>query len=79
MNYLLRGWITNLESQGSVALPLLDSPESVQHDILSDVEFVKEGSRKSVRVRFFGSNFSVWNQIRSYFKSRIANLGINSR
>lgn len=79
VNYLLRGWIMNLESQGSVALPLLDSPESVQHDILSDVEFVKEGSRKSVRVRFFGSNFSVWNQIRSYFKSRIANLGINTR
>lgn len=79
VNYLLRGWITNLESQGSVALPLLDSPESVQRDVSMDVEFVKEGRRKSVQVRFFGSKFSVWNRIRSYFASQITSLGINSR
>ncbi|KAJ4978077.1 hypothetical protein NE237_008857 [Protea cynaroides] len=78
VNYLLRGWISNLESQGSVGLPLLDDPASIHYGVLSELEFVREGSRKSVVVRFFGSRFSVWNWISSFLKSRIAELGINS-
>lgn len=71
MNYLLRGWMKNLESHGSVTLPLLDDPESVQSDIAKDLEFVRDGSAKSVSVRFFGSKFSLWNQISSYVKSSL--------
>ncbi|KAJ6345389.1 hypothetical protein OIU78_008121 [Salix suchowensis] len=55
VNYLLRGWIKNLESHGSVALPLHDDAEVVENSIARDLEFVREGSRKSVIVRFFGS------------------------
>ncbi|CAK9147515.1 unnamed protein product [Ilex paraguariensis] len=69
VNFLLSGWIRHLESQGSAALPLLDDPESARRDIAKDVEFVREGSKKSVRVQFYGSSFSLWNQINSYIKS----------
>lgn len=55
VNYLLRGWIKNLETQGSVSLPLLDDGENVLYNIARDLEFVRNGSRKPVRVRFFGS------------------------
>ncbi|XP_077210715.1 pheophytinase [Tasmannia lanceolata] len=79
VDYLLRGWIRHLDSQGSASLPLLDDPESVHYDISRDLEFFKEGLRKSVRVRFFGSNSSVWNRLGSYIKSRITDLGIKSR
>ncbi|XP_052171032.1 pheophytinase, chloroplastic [Diospyros lotus] len=74
VNYLLRGWIRNLESQGSIALPLLDGPECVQYDIARDLEFLREGSSRSVRVQFFGSSFSLWNQISSFVKTRFDNL-----
>ncbi|XP_043724545.1 pheophytinase, chloroplastic [Telopea speciosissima] len=79
VNYLLRGWIRNIETQGSVGLPLIDDPASIQFSVLRELEFVREGSRKSVVVSFFGSRFSVWNLISSFLKSRIADLGINSR
>eukprot|EP00262_Sarcandra_glabra_P000435 TRINITY_DN10517_c0_g1_i1.p1 TRINITY_DN10517_c0_g1~~TRINITY_DN10517_c0_g1_i1.p1 ORF type:complete len:531 (+),score=88.62 TRINITY_DN10517_c0_g1_i1:251-1843(+) len=79
VNYLLRGWIQNLETQGSVALPLLEDLETVQNGISKDVEFSRDGSPKLVRVRFFESNFSAWNQIMSFFKSRITDLGISSQ
>ena len=79
MNYLLRGWIGNLESKGSVALPLLDDPENVQYGTTRDLEFVREGSRKSVKVHLYGSKFSLWNQIRSFVKSRLEALEISSR
>ncbi|XAR54413.1 hypothetical protein NMG60_11029526 [Bertholletia excelsa] len=68
VNFLLRGWIRNLESQGSVALPLLDNPEGTQCSIARELEFLREGSRRSVKVQFFGSKFSVWNRLTSYFK-----------
>ncbi|XP_022756862.1 pheophytinase, chloroplastic-like [Durio zibethinus] len=81
VNYLLRGWIKNLETKGAVALPLLDDmeTESIQNSITRDLEFVREGSNKSVIVRFFGSRFSLWNRIESYFKSRFGKLETKSR
>ena len=45
VNYLLRGWIKNLESQGFVALPLLDD-ESGRCDVAKDLEFVLGKSKK---------------------------------
>ncbi|XP_010922247.1 pheophytinase, chloroplastic [Elaeis guineensis] len=79
VNFLLRGWIKNLESQGSIALPLLEEPDYVQDGISRELEYVREGSRRSVQVRFFGSKFSVWNLIGSFLKSSVANFQVNSR
>ncbi|GAB4832483.1 hypothetical protein Ancab_006505 [Ancistrocladus abbreviatus] len=76
VNYLLRGWIKNLELQGSVTLPLLDDVEAIDDDLTKDVEFVREGSKKQVQVRYFGSKFSLWNQLRSVIKTRLVNLAI---
>lgn len=78
VNYLLRGWIKNLETDGSVALPLLDDPEFVALNVARDLEFIREGSKRSVRVQFFGSKFSLWNLISSYIKTQLENLRIFS-
>ncbi|OVA16435.1 hypothetical protein BVC80_243g48 [Macleaya cordata] len=75
VNYLLRGWIRTLESQGSVALPLLDDPESAEYGVSRELAFVREGSQKEVRVHFFGSKSSIWNRISSDIKSHIMELG----
>lgn len=74
VNYLLRGWIKNLESQGTVGLPLHDEKEAVQYHLTKDVEFVREGSQKLVNVTFFGSKFSFWNQIWSQIRARLQSL-----
>ncbi|GMH04399.1 hypothetical protein Nepgr_006238 [Nepenthes gracilis] len=79
VNYLLRGWIKNVESGGSVALPLLDDAEAIDYDLTKNLEFVREGSKKLVKIRYFGSNFSIWNQIRSLIKARLKNLVIKPR
>uniref|UniRef100_A0A1D1ZEF4 Abhydrolase domain-containing protein 4 n=1 Tax=Anthurium amnicola TaxID=1678845 RepID=A0A1D1ZEF4_9ARAE len=79
VNYLLRGWIKNLESEGSVALPLLEDSESADHVLSRELEFIKEGSRKSIRVRLQGSKMSIWNQISSFMKSRLSNSGVSFR
>uniref|UniRef100_A0A5B6ZCB2 AB hydrolase-1 domain-containing protein n=1 Tax=Davidia involucrata TaxID=16924 RepID=A0A5B6ZCB2_DAVIN len=76
VNYLLRGWIRNLQSQGSAALPLLDDTDCIQYDIARELEFVREGSKRSVRVRFFGSRLSLWNQISYFIKSHFEDLRI---
>ncbi|KAI3448842.1 hypothetical protein Pfo_005507 [Paulownia fortunei] len=70
VNFLMRGWIQTLESDGSVMLPLLDGPESADYDVTKDLEFTREGSRKSVRVQFHGSKFSIWNWLSSHFKPK---------
>ncbi|XP_027353921.1 pheophytinase, chloroplastic isoform X1 [Abrus precatorius] len=70
INFLLRGWIRNVESQGSISLPLLDDFDSMNQANAKEVEFMREGSRKSVVVRFFGSRFSLWDSIRSYINTR---------
>ncbi|PRQ54914.1 putative chlorophyllase [Rosa chinensis] len=74
VNYLLRGWIKNLESQGLVPLPLLDAQESVQINIARDLEFIRDGSKKLVKVRFYGSKFSRWDRISSYISSHFGKL-----
>lgn len=74
VNYLLRGWIKNLESRGLVALPLIDVPEGTQNNIARDLEFVRDGSKKSVNVRFFASKFSLWDMISSYIRSLFRKL-----
>ncbi|PQQ20945.1 pheophytinase chloroplastic [Prunus yedoensis var. nudiflora] len=74
VNYLLRGWIKNLETQGLVALPLLDASEGMQNNIARDLEFVRDGAKKVVNVRFFASKFSVWDFISSYIISRFRKL-----
>lgn len=74
VNYLLRGWIKNLESEGSVALPLLDDPESMLVGIAKDLEFIREGTKRSVRVRFFGSEVSLLKRMGSFFQSQLGNL-----
>lgn len=68
MNYLLRGWFGHLESQGSRALPLLDDFDAREPEVLKDLEFVKEGFRKSVQVRLIGSKVSVWERIGFFMK-----------
>ncbi|KAK6163008.1 hypothetical protein DH2020_002849 [Rehmannia glutinosa] len=68
VNFLLRGWIKNLESDGSVVLPLLDDPKNADYGVTKDLEFSRQGSIKSVRVHFHGSKFSVWNWLSSQFK-----------
>ncbi|KAB1224941.1 Pheophytinase, chloroplastic [Morella rubra] len=78
VNYLLRGWIRSLETQGSIAFPLLDDGESIQYSIARDLEFVRDGSRKSVRVHFFGPKFSLWNMIASYVKSHLGKSDLKS-
>ncbi|KAK7258201.1 hypothetical protein RIF29_32721 [Crotalaria pallida] len=70
INYLLRGWIKNLESEGSISLPLIDDVDSIKHTNARELEFIREGSRKSVMVTFLGSGFSLWDRIRSYINSR---------
>ncbi|KAL2511686.1 Pheophytinase [Abeliophyllum distichum] len=79
VNFLLRGWIQNLESHGNTALPLLDTPESVDDHFAWDLEFIREGSRKSTRVKFHVSKFSTWNRLISRFKSVLENGGTNSQ
>uniref|UniRef100_A0A7N0UQX1 AB hydrolase-1 domain-containing protein n=1 Tax=Kalanchoe fedtschenkoi TaxID=63787 RepID=A0A7N0UQX1_KALFE len=69
INYLLRGWIKNLESEGLVGLPLLDDNLSVQHAVEKNVEFIRDGSRKLVTVRYFQSNFSLLKWFTSLIRS----------
>ncbi|CAN0917241.1 Pheophytinase, chloroplastic [Linum grandiflorum] len=65
VNYLLRGWIKNLESNGSFALPLLDDGQSVQSSVTKSLEFGREqGSQKIVAVRLVGSGLTFWEQMR---------------
>ncbi|KAJ7949254.1 Pheophytinase, chloroplastic [Quillaja saponaria] len=79
INFLLRGWIKNLESRGSAALPLLGDPENMKDTIARELEFEREGSRKSVRVNFFGSSASLWDMIGSYINFHFQNLVVKSR
>ncbi|OIW17073.1 hypothetical protein TanjilG_15656 [Lupinus angustifolius] len=81
INFLLRGWIRNLESQGSLSLPLLEELDSIKHTIDRELEFPREGSKKSVMVKFLGSSVSLWDRIRSYIKSdsKFRNLAAKSQ
>lgn len=69
MNFLLRGWIQNLESDGSVMLHLLDDCQgSANYDVTKDLEFTREGSKRSATVQFHVLKFSIWNWLNSRFK-----------
>ncbi|KAK9683040.1 hypothetical protein RND81_10G114100 [Saponaria officinalis] len=74
VNYLLRGWIGSLESEGNVTFPLLDDAQTVQYDLSKDVEYIKEESKKMVRVRYFGPKFTLWNLIWSQIRTGLRNL-----
>ncbi|KAL7618628.1 hypothetical protein Lser_V15G03673 [Lactuca serriola] len=78
VNYLLRGWIKNLESQGFIALPLLDD-ESGRYDVAKDLEYVRDGTKKSVRVWFYGSEFSMWSKFSSFVNTQIQDLSFKLR
>lgn len=62
VNYLLRGWIRNLDSQGSVSLPLVESDYEGE-GFSKELEYIKEGSRRSIRVRFCGSEVSAFSTL----------------
>lgn len=78
VNYLLRGWIKNLESQGFVALPLLDD-ESGRYDVAKDLEFVRDGAKRSVRVLFHGSESAIWSRLSYFFSNQLEKLTIKFR
>lgn len=79
VNFLLRGWVKALESQGLTPLPLLEELDYPEYSLSRDVEFLKEGYRKSVRVNLMGSSgVSVWNQIRWLLRSRNRNPRLRS-
>lgn len=75
VNFLLRGWIKNLESKGFVALPLLDD-ESGRYDVAKDLEYVRDGTKKSVRVWFYGSEFSMWSKLSSFVNVQVQDLSL---
>lgn len=77
VNFLLRGWIKNLESDGRISLPLLEDAESTQ-SVERELEFVREGVQKSVKVRFYGSGSSLWDQMRSNLKHGFRKLKFKS-
>ncbi|KAL1324701.1 hypothetical protein HN51_034857 [Arachis hypogaea] len=83
INFLLRGWIRHLESSGSLSLPLLDELDSKKHTnaIARELEYIREGSKKSVMVRYFGSTVSLWDRLISYINSgsKLRNLAAKSQ
>ncbi|KAK3129344.1 hypothetical protein QOZ80_6BG0478090 [Eleusine coracana subsp. coracana] len=79
INYLLRGWLKNLESDGSVDLPFLEEPSYAEYGVSKELEFVREGSRKSVGVRLYGSKISLWSQLSSFLNTRVSNSRVVSR
>ncbi|KAL2329310.1 hypothetical protein Fmac_022737 [Flemingia macrophylla] len=81
INFLLRGWIRNIESQGSISLPLLDELKHLQRANGWELEFMREGSKKLVTVRYLGFKFSLWDSIRSSMNPRfkLRNSATNSR
>ncbi|KAL6900634.1 hypothetical protein ACP4OV_005310 [Aristida adscensionis] len=72
INYLLRGWLQNLESEGSTDLPFLEEPSYAEHGVSRELEFVREGSRKSVSVRLYGSKISMWGQLTSFLNTHVS-------
>ncbi|KAL8243403.1 hypothetical protein R6Q59_009661 [Mikania micrantha] len=75
VNYLLRGWIKNLESRGFVALPLVDD-ESGRFDVAKNLEYVRDGKKRSVRVQFYGSESSIWSKLASLFNNPLQDVKI---
>ncbi|XP_047338017.1 pheophytinase, chloroplastic-like [Impatiens glandulifera] len=75
VNYLLRGWIKSVESRFCVKFPLLEEAQNDEYGVAREMEFVREGSRKSVRVQFVGGNdISLWRRISSYIYSKFSHV-----
>ncbi|KAG8363652.1 hypothetical protein BUALT_Bualt19G0044800 [Buddleja alternifolia] len=71
VNFLLRGWIKNLESEGSVMLPLLDIEESVDNFILRKFYYPFQGGYlKCESARFFASREAKLVSFSSFVASR---------
>lgn len=72
INFLLRGWIKNVESQGCFSLPLLEDSDSTKFTVVKQLEFIREDSKKSVMVRYLGNSLTLtlWDRIRSYINSQ---------
>eukprot|EP01018_Ginkgo_biloba_P029226 Gb_35057 [translate_table: standard] len=79
VNFLLRGWIRSLESEGSVAYPLHDNPDLLQSNFWREMEFVKKGSRKSVGARVVANESSFWHHLLSVSGSLFSKLGIKAQ
>ncbi|KAL1201340.1 Pheophytinase [Cardamine amara subsp. amara] len=71
VNYLMRGWIKHLESDGSEALPLLDEAEEdwEQSRIGREIEFPRDGWKKAVNLWFYGPKYSFWSGVGEAFRS----------
>lgn len=74
MNFLMRGWIKHLESDGFEALPLLDEAEEdwKQFSIGREIEFPREDRKKAVNLWFYGSKYSFWSGVGEVFRSTFA-------
>uniref|UniRef100_A0A0D9VM02 AB hydrolase-1 domain-containing protein n=1 Tax=Leersia perrieri TaxID=77586 RepID=A0A0D9VM02_9ORYZ len=79
INYLLRGWLKNVESEDSIEIPFLEDPNYAEDGVSRELEFVREGSKKSVRVRLFGSKISLWGQVSTFLKYGLSNKRVISR
>lgn len=78
VNYLLRGWIKNRESCGLITLPLLDGSAD-SSSILRDLEFIRDGVKKSVKVTFVvPGSFLLFEKISSFIKSRFGKLKLRA-
>ncbi|CAN8299689.1 unnamed protein product [Cochlearia groenlandica] len=62
VNYLMRGWIKHLESDGFEALPLMEDGEEdwEKSSIAREIEFPREGLKKAVNLLLYGSKYSFW-------------------
>lgn len=77
INYLLRGWIKNLESDGTSGLPLLDNDLNSESTVDRKVEFIRDGVKKSVTVKYIDSNFSMLKWLTSFIRS-VENIQMRS-
>lgn len=59
VNFLFRGWIRSIKSHGSVALPLLESPESVEYNISKDLGFFFTGQKGQCGCSFMAHWFPI--------------------
>uniref|UniRef100_A0A0C9S9C3 TSA: Wollemia nobilis Ref_Wollemi_Transcript_1363_2663 transcribed RNA sequence n=1 Tax=Wollemia nobilis TaxID=56998 RepID=A0A0C9S9C3_9CONI len=69
VNFLLRGWIKSIESEGSMALPLHEDPNLLQSEFWRKIEFERRGSKKSVRTCVVTMKRSFWHNLLSIFRS----------
>lgn len=79
INYLLRGWLRSLESEGLIDMPFLEEPSYAEHGVSRELEFIREGSRKSVSVRLYGFKISLLSQLSSFLDTHVPKSRVVSR